>query len=169
MNAKRLRGLQSIAASKRARGGGRRDTQGQQLYAMRLAWSGAGSKARQDFLVGVMAELCSTRRRLATSTSSVGVPDEVLDRFLSRHVISSPNDRIQATKLLDRFNEFAAAAGAPAWTARRLADQLKLRGLKSIRSRFAWWLGMRLTDPPLRPPPPGSGRSDFAPKPSQKP
>jgi hypothetical protein len=84
---------------------------------------------------------------------------ELVSNFLAANIVHAPNHKIQATKLLARFNAWAEAAGAPPWSSRHLADQMKLRGFESYRSHFAWWIDIRLTEQAAVPPAPPQAKS----------
>lgn len=166
-----LRGFQPNRpiAGRRASGGVSLDrassAQGH-LLMLRAAWSTAGPRVRRQFLTDIVAELYRDERRPVTAHRSRDqARDDALAKFLAANVVDSSPDRVQASALLKRFNDWCRASDLPSWSSVRLSYGMKARGYVSEKSHFVWWVGIALTQPPP-PDPPLAGRKGR--KPSQK-
>lgn len=171
MKPESLRGLQPNRAIAARRAGdcvllGRSSSAQGHLLMLRAAWSTAGPRVRRQFLTDIVAELYRDERRPGTAHGSRDqARDDALAKFLAANVVKSSPDRVQASALLKRLNDWCCASGLPSWSSVRLSYAMKASGYVSEKSHFVWWIGIALTQPPP-PAPPLAGRKGR--KPSQK-
>ncbi len=83
-----------------------------------------------------------------------GDPHGVGD-FLEKVLAPAPGERVASAALLVAVNEARRQAGCDPVTSRRLADELKRRGVKQTKSNRVFWLDIKLAP---RPPPRGPPR-----------